>query len=121
MSRVKIDEGIRGEDLAINYLSDKGYDIKDRNFRLKGGEIDIVAIKNGVLVFVEVKTRTSNQFGTGFDAITPWKLKTLIKSAQYYKITHQGLPEAMRIDAIAIVLNQDGTCESFEHLENVSQ
>lgn len=136
MSRVKLDEGDRGESLACEYLKTKGFDIIDRNFRLKGGEIDIIAIDpsthstgsgqarsgpNGILVFIEVKTRTSYQFGTGFEAITPWKLKALIKSAHFYKVTHRGLPDAMRIDAISVVLDAEGRIEQFEHMENITQ
>lgn len=127
MSKVNIDEGNRGEEMACEYLQSKGYKIIDRNFRLKGGEIDIVAVDpstssgpNGTLVFVEVKTRTSYKYGTGFEAITSWKLKALIRSANFYKISHKNLPDQMRIDAVSILLDSDGTCELFEHMENIS-
>ena len=120
MSRAKIDEGNRGEDIACDYLKNHGFKIIERNFRLKGGEIDIVATRDNILVFIEVKTRTSSRFGTGFEAITSWKLKALTKSAQFYKITHKDLPDAMRIDAISIVLDYDGTVEKFEHIESVT-
>jgi putative endonuclease len=120
MSRVKIEEGNRGEEIAVKYLQDKGYKIIDRNFRLKGGEIDIVAVKDGILIFVEVKTRTSNQFGTGFEAITSWKIKSLIKSAYFYKATHRDLPEEMRIDAVSIMVDNFSNSHSIEHIENIT-
>lgn len=98
-----------GEDKACEYLKKIGFKIIERNFRKGYGEIDIVAIeetKNGkVLVFVEVKTRTSNVYGSPLESIAYWKLKSLIKTAQYYKMTHRNLPEGLRIDAIAVTLN----------------
>lgn len=116
----KLDEGNRGEEIAAEYLKAHGFDIIERNFRIRGGEIDIIAIKDNTLIFIEVKTRTSSQFGTGFEAITPWKLKALIKSAQFYKHSHSNLPEAMRIDAVAVMLDLENNLKSIEHMENIS-
>lgn len=113
-----------GEDKACKYLKKLDFKIIERNFRRGYGEIDIVAIedtkKDGkVLVFVEVKTRTSNQFGSPLEAITYWKLKSLVKTAQYYKMTHRNLPESMRIDAVAVTLN-DQQVQSIELRKNIS-
>lgn len=134
MSRVKLIEGNKGEDLAVEFLRKQGFKIIERNFRMKGGEIDIVAIDpstdsagspqagsgpDGTLVFVEVKTRTSNQFGTPLEAITYWKLKALIKSAEFYKITHKNLPEAMRIDAVTVMFDDFGEPQ-LELVKNIS-
>lgn len=116
----KLDQGNKGEEIATEYLKSKGFDIIDRNFRIRGGEIDIVAIKDNSLVFIEVKTRTSKQFGTGFEAITPWKLKALIKTAQFYKMKHSELPEAMRIDAVSVMLDQQNNLKTIELMENIS-
>lgn len=120
MNISKLDEGNKGEEIAAKYLKNKGFKIIDRNFRIRGGEIDIIAIKDDVLVFIEVKTRASNKFGTGFDAITPWKLKALIKSAQFYKLKNPNLPEQMRIDAVVVMLGYDGKAATIEHMENIS-
>lgn len=98
----------QGEDLASEYLKRRGYRVIDRNFRIRYGEIDIVAIEDRTLVFIEVKTRTTDEFGSPFEAITPWKLKQLIRSAQYYKLTHPSLPEQLRIDAIAVTIMPSG-------------
>lgn len=112
-----------GEDKACEYLKKLGFKIIERNFRKGYGEIDIVAIdeseKEKVLAFIEVKTRTSNQFGTPLEAITYWKLKTLIKTAQYYKMTHRNLPESLRIDAIAVILNGNEV-QNIELTKNIS-
>ncbi|HYK09019.1 MAG TPA: YraN family protein [Candidatus Eisenbacteria bacterium] len=110
--------GKKGEDIAVEYLKKKGYKIIERNFRKGYGEIDIICVKKNVLVFVEVKTRTSDTFGTPLESITPWKLKPLIKTAQYYSMLHPELPDQLRLDAISVIL--EGLEESIEHLENIS-
>src|SRR5882762_11939271 len=110
----------KGEDIAVAYLEKKDYTILERNFRKKYGEIDIIAKKNNTLVFIEVKTRTSNQFGEPIESITPWKLKSLIKTAYLYKAFHPRLPESLRIDAILVKLLGNGEVENIEHMENIS-
>ena len=70
---------IKGEEIACHYLKELGYKIIDRNFRARNTEIDIVAVYKNILIFVEVKTRSSNKFGTPFEQIAYWKLKALIK------------------------------------------
>ncbi len=120
MFKRKLDEGNRGEEIAAKYLTDNGYKIIARNFRIRGGEIDIIAIDGDILAFIEVKTRTSNQFGTGLEAIGFWKLKALVKTAQIYKTTHSNLPEAMRIDAVVVMLNKFNETDSIELVKNIS-
>lgn len=110
----------RGEEIASHYLQKKGYKIIERNFRKGYGELDIIAVYKGVLVFVEVKTRTSQEFGSPLEAIAPWKLRALIKTVQFYKMTHRNLPEQMRIDAISVMLFPGGEEEKVEHVENIS-
>jgi putative endonuclease len=96
-----------GEDKACKYLKKLGFRILERYCRKTYGEIDIVAIEKDVLAFIEVKTRTSNQFGSPLEVITYFKLKSLVKTAQYYKMTHHNLPESLRIDAVSVILNGD--------------
>jgi len=113
-----------GEEKASLYLKRNKFHILTRNFRKRYGEIDIVAIdtslKEKALVFVEVKTRRSNSFGNPVEGITLWKLKTLIKTAEYYKMTHRNLPDTMRIDAISVSLTQNNIVEKIEHIKNIS-
>lgn len=111
---------IQGEQLATTYLQKKNFTILDRNFRKGYGEIDIVALQNNILVFVEVKTRSQNDFGNPLEAITPWKIKTIVKTAQLYKLLHPNLPDAMRIDAIAVCLSTNRALLTIEHIENIS-
>src|SRR5688572_24696728 len=83
-TKYKKNFGNIGEDLACNYLLKLGYKIIGRNFRIRGGEIDIVASDKEILVFVEVKARFNHKFGLPIESITPWKLKALQKSALFY-------------------------------------
>jgi len=110
----------KGENIACEFLKKKGYKIIERNFRKGYGEIDIIALKDNILVFVEVKTRTSNQFGTPLEAISYFKLKSLIKTAQFYKVLNPRLPDSLRIDAISVMLDNFGSPTSIEHIENIS-
>ncbi len=115
---------ILGEDKACEYLQNLGFKIIERNFRKGYGEIDIVALdpsagSGQALVFIEVKTRTSNSYGSPLEAINYWKLKSLVKLAQYYKMLHPKLPDSLRIDAVAVILNGN-EAESIEHTRNIS-
>ena len=99
--------GRKAEDLAVKLLTDKGYKILDRNFRSTFGEIDVVAIDNGTLVFVEVKARSSNKYGLPEESVNYFKLNKIKKTAEYYLFLHPELPEKMRIDVVAIELHED--------------
>lgn len=113
-------KGKRGEDVTAEYLRRKGFRIIFRNFRIRNGEIDIIAIEARTLVFVEVKTRWGTKFGTPKEAVTPWKLRTLTHTAEYFKLLHPELPNAMRIDVVAVQLDDQGKLVSIEHLPNVT-
>lgn len=124
MSMAKQDEGRFGEEHAASFLRKKGYQIIDRNFRIRGGEIDLIAIEQDkgekTLVFIEVKTRTSDAYGTPLEAIGYYKLKTLIKAAQIYKMKHPGLPQLMRIDAVSVIVNKANQLLEIELVKNIS-
>lgn len=108
-----------GEDLASEYLKKVGYKILERNFRKGYGEIDIIALDKNTLVFVEVKTKTSTLFGSPFEAITPFKIKALERTAAFYKKLHPELPEALRIDAVSVMLDQNKKNSTIELLKNI--
>lgn len=110
---------IKGEELATKFLKGKGYKIIERNFRKGYGEIDIIAIHKNTLVFVEVKTRTTNLYGSPFEQISYFKLKTLVRIAQFYKVLNPKLPDALRIDAISVVLDYSNNPINIEHKENI--
>lgn len=109
--------GEQGETLAVNYLETHGYLIVDRNVRLRRGEIDIVARKQGVLVFVEVKTRTSNRFGSPAESVTSTKAKSLIRAAREYLHPADQQDQPIRFDVVGILLPPGGAPE-IELFEN---
>ncbi|MEK7588086.1 MAG: YraN family protein [Patescibacteria group bacterium] len=113
--------GKKGEDLTASYLEQHGYRIIDRNFKARYGEIDIIAIKDAILIFIEVKTRVGRAFGLPEEAVTPKKLNEVVGTARYYKLLHPELPDAMRIDVIGIELDFDETLKYFNHIPNVTQ
>ena len=96
--------GKYGEDLAVNYLKNLGYKMIERNFRIRGGEIDIIAIDGQTLVCIEVKTRTSHQFGLPEESVTPHKIKFIERSAKFYRANrkHLNLPQLERIDVVTV-------------------
>ena len=91
-----------GEGLAVDYLQAKGYEIVARNFRTKLGEIDLVALEGKSLIFVEVKTRSSDEFGFPEEAVTRRKQQTLVNCAQAFLMKHPEWGDDWRIDVIAI-------------------
>ncbi len=106
--------GKKGEDLAAQYLENKGYKIIDRNVHFRVSEIDIIAQTGAILVFVEVKAR----FGTALpaEAVTKIKLKKLHLALRQYLLNHPA--KEYRVDVIAINFLATGTTK-IEHYENV--
>lgn len=94
--------GKNGEDIAVEYLLQKGYKIIERNFYSKVGEIDIIALKDEYVVFIEVKTRSSKQYGTPSEAVTKEKIKHLYRTARYYLYTRNLQDEFVRFDVIEV-------------------
>ena len=99
--------GKKGEEFACNLLKKSGYKIIARNFRSRFGEIDIIAQDKDTLVFVEVKTRWSKRFGRPEEAVTPQKLYKIKKTGEYFSLKHPHLSEKLRIDVVAIEIEND--------------
>ncbi len=113
--------GLLGESLAVSYLQKKSYIILARNYRGGKGELDIVAVDRGTLVFVEVKTRTSAYYGSPKEAVTKRKIDEIIRTGHYFIGQHPQLPKKLRIDVIAIMLSADShAVRSLEHVINVT-
>lgn len=111
--------GQNGEELAVRYLMLNGYLILQRNFRCRIGEIDIIASKNDVLTFVEVKTRNTIVNGLPAEAVTFAKQQKIRRVAQYYMLI-EGLLNNMPIlsfDVIEIVKNENKVIR-FKHYEH---
>ncbi len=114
-------KGKYGEDIAVNFLIKNGYKILERNYHFsRYGEIDIIALDKNTLCFVEVKTRSSNRFGTPLEAITKTKLDKIKKSAYSYLQNITGY-KSFRIDAISVLLtSNDNTAEPvINHIKNI--
>ncbi|MFH1664627.1 MAG: YraN family protein, partial [Candidatus Omnitrophota bacterium] len=103
--------GKTGEKIAGKFLVSRGFSILESNFRTPFGEIDFVAKQDGYLVFVEVKTRTSERFGSPFSAITEVKRKHIINNCLYYLKRHGQCDAPCRIDVIGIKLDSLGRVE----------
>lgn len=110
--------GTMGEELAAGYLQKAGYRLLERNFRSRGGEVDIVArARDGTIVFVEVKTRRTLAFGLPQLAVTSRKQRQIAKGALAWLARHQGYDQAARFDVVAVLLHDDGRSE-LEHIVN---
>lgn len=101
--------GARGEDLAVKYLKKKGYKLIERNYRCQWGEIDLVARQGDTLVFVEIKSRSSHDFGLPQEAVGRFKQEKLVQVARAYLAEHR-LTEniTMRFDVVAVQLTASG-------------
>ena len=109
-------QGQEGEQLAARYLKRRGYKIICRNYRSHLGEIDIIARHRGVLIFVEVKSRSTETFGSPKLAVTPAKQRKLSQVAWHYLQQHNLTEASARFDVVTI----SGTKGSpfFEVIEN---
>jgi putative endonuclease len=96
-------KGLEGEALAAVFLEQQGYRVLERNFRFERGEVDLIAEDGDELVFVEVKTRHSGQFGTPEEAMTPKKEALMKKVAEGYLHVHRIDQQACRFDVVAIL------------------
>jgi len=112
------DTGILGEKLARDFLKKRSYRIVETNYRCPQGEIDIVAKHKDFLVFIEVRAKTSLEFGSAEESITPTKKERMRAAAFHYRQTHNDLPSSWRIDVVAIGLNQKGKLSRVELIEN---
>ena len=118
MSRQNIETGANGELIAEKYLKDNGYKIVERNFRSKGGEVDLIAKdKEGTYVFVEVKTRSNLLYGVPQLAVTQRKQRQISKGALAWMLSRKQHDSSARFDVIAILL-QDNQMFSLEHIKN---
>ena len=108
--------GIAGENFAANYLEQRGYKILARNFKIRSAEIDIIAELDGVIIFVEVKTRSSIQHGLPVEAVNFRKQQKIIEAASVFLQDERYCDSACRFDVVEIY--SDGVKFSARHIEN---
>ena len=104
---IKQEIGKLGEDIAEHYLKQKGYKILDRNFECRQGELDIIATDKNEIVFIEVKTRTSNRYGYPSEAVNKIKQKHMLQTIKYYLYIRNLSDEFVRIDVIEVYIKDN--------------
>ena len=109
--------GVAGEKAAAKYLKKKGYKIIDTNYFVRGGEIDIIAQKDGYVVFVEVKTRTSNDFGTPVEAVGYTKQQRIRNAARFYMMGNGEVD--IRFDVVGVVCDVIGNKIKVTEIEHI--
>ena len=109
--------GINGEEIASNYLKNIGYKIHTINFNSRFGEIDIIAIDNDELVFIEVKTRTQSLFGQPAEAVDINKKHHIYKTAEYFVLLNNLENAFIRFDVIEIYIFKNNETKLF-HIKN---
>lgn len=107
--------GKKGEQRAVDFLLKNGYIIVERNYRFDKAEVDIIAKKNDVLAIIEVKTRSSTDYGNPQDFVKSKQIQRLIKAVNEY-VVDNNLDVEVRFDIIAIIEN--GSTYEITHLEN---
>lgn len=107
--------GNTGEQLAVDFLIKHGYEILERNYRFDKAEVDIIAKLNNTLAIIEVKTRSTIDFGNPQDFVKPKQIQRLVKAVDAYVISN-GINVEVRFDIIAII--RENKEFKIEHLEN---
>ena len=107
--------GKKGEQLAVDFLLKEGYIIRERNYRFEKAEVDIITQKENILAIVEVKIRSTSDFGNPEEFVKPKQIKNLVKAVDEY-VNVNGLDVEVRFDIIAIVTS--GKTYEIEHLKN---
>ena len=107
-----------GEDVASKYLKDKGYKIKERNYRTFLGEIDIICEYKGNIIFVEVKTRRSDKFGCPEEAVNFIKQRKIIKNALCYLSKYHLWEKNCCFDVILISVSSHKDIKKIKHISN---
>jgi putative endonuclease len=117
----KVEVGRIGEEEAIGFLRKKGYDIIAHNYRNKFGEIDIIALDRETVVFVEVRTKKTGDFGTPEESVTKAKMRQIVKVASDYVRRKQLQEESIRFDFIGVVAGSGTEKSVITHIEDAFQ
>ena len=109
--------GDRGEEAAADFLAQRGMRIMERKFRCRGGEVDLIVRDGADLVFVEVKTRSSREFGEGSEAVTAAKRRRILRAASLYLSARDSLSHPCRFDVVSVRFGAAGAT-LLEHLKD---
>ncbi len=108
--------GAWGEELALRYLTKKGYTLVERNYRTRYGELDLIMRQENTLVFVEVKLRRTTGFGDPLEAVTPRKQARIRSLAELYLLDREPAFDTVRFDVVGILLGKGPP--SVRHIED---
>ncbi len=108
--------GKQGEELAADFMQKAGYKVLFRNYFTSRGELDIIAGKKDSLVFVEVKTRTSEKFGRAAEAVTWTKRRHIISAALVFLQQEKTAYKNFRFDVIEVYMTKDGKLKEINHI-----
>ena len=118
MTSSRQDSGQRGEAVAAAFLRRRGFRILERNYRLRGGELDLICQKGATVVFVEVRARANLAFGHPVESITAAKRRHLLRAALVYLKMKHWEERPFRFDLVAILWDQRDRPKEIIHLEN---
>jgi len=110
--------GARAEDLAASLLAARGYRIIERNWRRPEGELDLVADDRGVLVFVEVRSRTGEERGHPLETVNAHKRARVVRAARMYLEATQPTATAFRFDVVGVTFPSEGGQPATTHVED---
>ena len=108
--------GRLGEDLALAYLLEQGYQLITKNYSCKLGEIDLIVTKDGLTVFVEVRSLRSRRFGRPEESVNQSKRDRVRRIAQYYLHAQSSVERPVRFDVIAVVIGSENRALSLNHI-----
>lgn len=111
--------GRKGEQLADQYLRSHGFEIRDRNFRTRAGELDFVAQKDSKIHFIEVKTRVGDAKGKPYESVRFHKLKHLRRAIDMYLLKNNLREYKLSFGVISIVINPKGGVETIDFFEEM--
>ena len=121
MSRERVETGQRAEDLVVQRLGAAGYQVVARNWRVRGGEIDLVALDGEDLVFVEVRARSSVGSGRAAESVDGRKLQHLMTAAaKFIERHHEHEDRIWRVDLVAVTLDRHGELVDYEHFHDLT-
>ncbi|RLC34515.1 YraN family protein [Candidatus Shapirobacteria bacterium] len=122
MKKYNYQKGRQGENIALVFLQKLSFELVEKNFQNKRGEIDLIMIDKNVLVFVEVKLKVGQDFGSPEDMISPRKIWRVRRIAESFLVERPNLAKKypqQRIDAVCMVLEKDGQVSRINHYKNI--
>lgn len=111
--------GVLGEKIASKFIAEKNYIILDKNYKITNGEIDIIAKRKDIIVFIEVKARSNLKYGIPAEYLTRKKRDRITKTAKFYILSHNLNNYIFRFDLVEIYFDKKYNLQKIIHLENV--